>query len=341
MTKRIGFACKWLDGPSQINGIKQKDTAKMYNTGTTTVAWLKRQTVAVAEQKLWDLMTQNIQSVYNLVKKVGELDHELRMVRISSDILPVYTEPNWRYFWQQSSVRNYAERHFSRIGELARQQDVRLSFHPGQFTVLASDTPDIVDRSIEEFEYHVDMARWMGYGSTWHDHGFKINVHISGRLGPEGIRAVLPRLSTEARNLITIENEENKYGINECLTLGSDVAIVLDVHHHWVREGQYISSNDERIQRIKDSWRGVRPAMHYSLSREDVIPGYDSTVMPDLPILLECGFKRQQLRAHSNFMWNSAVNQYVAEFRTDFDIMVESKAKNLASMALHKELSNA
>ena len=339
MTQRIGFACKWIDGPSQINGFKQKDTAKQYNTGTTTITWLNRQTRAAAEEKLWQLMQNNIESCYRLVKKVGELPDELRMVRLSSDILPAYTEPNWSYFWRQADVRSFAGRGFAKVGQVARDLNVRLSFHPGQFCVLASDNDDIVTRSVEEFEYHVDMARYMGYGKEWHDHGFKINVHIAGRRGPAGIVAALSRLSPEARNLITIENEENKYGIDECLTLGYDVAIVLDVHHHWVREGQYISSSDERIQRIKDSWRGVRPAMHYSISREDVIPGYDPTIMPDMPILLECGFKRQQLRAHSNFMWNRAVNQYVAEFRKDFDIMVESKAKNLASLALYNELN--
>ena len=50
--KRIGFACKWIDGPSQIDGIKQEDNCKQYNTGSTTVAWLNRQTRDVAEQKL-------------------------------------------------------------------------------------------------------------------------------------------------------------------------------------------------------------------------------------------------------------------------------------------------
>jgi UV DNA damage endonuclease len=47
--------------------------------------------------------------------------------------------------------------------------------------VLASESDEIVERSILEFEYHADMARWMGYGASWHDHGFKINVHLSGK----------------------------------------------------------------------------------------------------------------------------------------------------------------
>ena len=335
MTKRIGFACKWIDGPSQINGIKQKDTCKQYNTGSTTVAWLNRQTTDVAEQKLWDLMVGNIESVYKLVEKVGTLDEDLRMVRLSSDILPVYTEPTWGRFWRDSAVRTYCEREFLRVGDLARQNNVRLSMHPGQFTVLASESDDIVNRSIEEFEYHVDMARWMGFGKTFQD--FKINVHIAGRRGPMGIRTALGRLTPEARNTLTIENEENAWGLDDCLTLSDVVPIVLDIHHHWVREGEYLSSSDDRVKKVIESWRGVRPACHYSVSREDVLVDHCTETAPDYQSLLATGYKKAKLRAHSNFYWNTAVNKWALSFRDNFDIMCESKAKNLACRALYQE----
>jgi UV DNA damage endonuclease len=334
MPKRIGFACKWIDGPSQIDGIKQKDNCKQYNTGSTTVAWLNRQTREVAEQKLWDLMVSNIESFRKLVERVGELPHDLRMVRLSSDCLPVYTQRDWSYFWKRSDVVSYCESHFARVGAIAKERDVRLSMHPGQFTVLASDNMDIVNRSVEEFEYHVDMARWMGYGRTFQD--FKINVHISGRKGPQGIRDVLPRLSPEARNTITIENDEMSWGIDASLELANDLALVLDVHHHWVATGEYISPTDDRVLRIIDSWRGVRPAMHYSVSREDILVDFPQNARPSMQSLLEHGYKKQKLRAHSNFYWNKSVNDWALSFRDNFDIMCESKAKNLASAALYE-----
>jgi UV DNA damage repair endonuclease len=335
MPKRIGFACKWIDGPSQINGIKQKDNCKQYNTGSTTVAWLNRQQKETAEQKLWDLMVQNIESCRLLVEKVGTLDENLRMVRLSSDILPVYTEPTWSRFWRLPDVRAYCERGFREVGDVARAADVRLSMHPGQFTVLASESDDIVNRSIEEFEYHVDMARWMGYGKTFQD--FKINVHISGRRGPNGIRAVLGRLTPEARNTLTIENDEMTWGIEHSIELVNDCALVMDIHHHWIKTGEYIEPNDDRVKRVIDSWRGVRPVLHYSVSREDVIVEHPGHIRPDLPSLLESGYKKQKLRAHSNFYWNTAVNEWALSFRDDFDMMCESKAKNLASFALYEQ----
>jgi UV DNA damage endonuclease len=176
--------------------------------------------------------------------------------------------------------------------------------------------------------------RWMGYGKTFQD--FKCNVHISGRKGPEGIKAALKRLSPEARNTITIENDENKWGIDSSLELANDVALVLDIHHHWCREGEYIEPNDDRWYRVVDSWRGVRPVIHYSVSREDCLVEHRQDVRPDFPQLLEQGFKKAKLRAHSDYMWNSAVNDWALSFLPYSDIMVESKCKNLASIALYK-----
>ena len=208
--------------------------------------------------------------------------------------------------------------------------------HPGQITVLASDTPAIVERSIEEFEYHADLIRYMGYGKTWQD--FKCNVHISGRQGPAGIKVALPRLSTEARNCITIENDENSWGIDSSLELEKDVALVLDIHHHWVHSaGEYIDPKDDRVKRVIDSWRGVRPACHYSISRENYIVDHPIDVKPNYTELLESGYKRGKLRGHSDYNWNQPVNEWAWQFTEDFDIMCESKMKNLASERFYNE----
>ena len=334
MTNRIGFACKWINDSSEVNGMKINARDRDLNTGATTVRWL-REHPQEAEQRLWDLMERNIEACYKLVSRVGTLDEDLRMVRLSSDILPVYTEPSWKWFWRQPDVRNYAQRNFSRVGELARENRVRLSFHPGQFTVLASDNPGIVDRSIEEFEYHVDMARWMGYGKTFQD--FKINVHIAGRQGPDGIRRALQRMTPEARNCLTIENDEMTWGIEDSLELVNDCALVLDIHHHWIKTGEYIEPTDDRVKGIIDSWRGVRPVIHYSVSREDCLVEHPGHIRPDLSTLLTQGYKKAKLRAHSEFYWNSAVNAWALTFRNQFDIMCESKAKNLASFTLYEQ----
>ena len=331
---RIGFACKWIDTPDQVKGIKPTDDAKKYNTGSTTITWLNRQSKEVAEQKLWDLMVQNIEATRKLVERVGNLPESLRMVRISSDLLPAYTHANWSYFWKRPDVKAYMERHFAEVGDSSRTNSVRLSMHPGQFTVLASSNPGIVDQSIKEFEYHADMVRWMGFGKRFQD--YKINVHISGREGPEGVRRAYKRLSPEARNCITIENEEITHGIEHCLSLSDIIPTVLDIHHHLIREGEYIQHTDDCVKRVIDSWRGTRPTIHYACSREDILTGHEPLVAPDMAKLLAEGYKKQKLRAHSDFMWNTASNKWALTHLEWADMMVEAKGKNLASHGLYK-----
>lgn len=339
--QRLGFCCKYLD-PDQTQKPKiLKEIQQQFTEKQTTVAWMNRQEKSVAEQRMLDIVEHNMQSAYNLVKYVGSLPENMRMVRLGSNQIPMATEPTWRYVWQDPTVVRELEKGFRRVGDLARELDVRVSFHPGQFCVLASASDDIVERSIDEFEYHVNMARWMGFGQQWMD--MKINVHISGRKGAQGIIDVLPRLSPEARNTMSIENDEMCWGLDESLKLEEHVALVLDIHHHWIRDEEYIQPDDERVKRVIASWRGVRPAMHYSYSRCEHLPQHDDVHvgLHDIRSLLAMGHKKQKLRAHSDFFPNKDANAWALSFWSDFDIQCEAKAKNLATQQLYQQAMSA
>ena len=158
----------------------------------------------------------------------------------------------------------------------------------------------------------------------------KINVHLSGRGGPDKFLRTLERLSPEARNLIAIENDEITHGLDTVLGIAHCVPITLDIHHHWVKTGEYITPDDDRSQRVLDSWRGVRPVLHYSVSREDLLVDHDTRTRPALDSLLSLGLTRSKLRAHSDFYWNDAVNEWALTFADHWDIQCEAKGKNLA-----------
>ena len=76
--------------------------------------------------------------------------------------------------------------------------------------------------------------------------------------------------------------------------------------------------------------------MHFSTSREDLLVDHDPGTRPDLDTLLARGHKKQGLRAHSDFCWNDAVNDWALTFIPDFDIQVEAKGKNLATDQLYE-----
>jgi UV DNA damage repair endonuclease len=278
-----------------------------------------------------------------MIERVGQLPPERRMVRLGSEMLQGYTEKNWIDWWQRREIQDHLAKIFAPVGEAARKNDVKISFHPGQFCVLASETQDIVERSILEFEYHVAMARWMGYGKTWHD-GCKINVHISGRQGPEGIVKALPRLSPEARNLITIENDEMGWGLDATLQLEKHVALVLDIHHHLIRDEEHIQPNDDRVKRVIDSWRGMRPTLHYSYFRDEALlpafkdrPELMHSQLHDIKDLVLLGCKKQKLRAHSDLFPNHKSNAWALSFHDCFDIQTEAKGKNMAAQQLYEQ----
>jgi UV damage endonuclease UvdE len=324
--KRIGFACK-------IQTEHDKAHPDL-NTKSTTISYLARQTEDAARSKLWGLVDHNLNAFYRQLKWVAKQPQDQRMFRITSDLLPAYTHDDYMPFYFQPDVIAKVEAHLSMCGDFAREHDIKLSFHPGQFCVLASEQEQVIENSITEFEYHADLIRYMGYGKQFQD--FKCNVHIGGKQGPDGIKRALKRLSPEARNTLTIENAEFTWGLDASLELVDHCALVLDIHHHWIHSGEYIQPNDDRFKRVVDSWRGVRPTIHYSVSREDVIVDHDPTVRPDLKQLKSLGFTSAKLRAHSDYYWNHLVNDWAVSFLDYADIMCESKQKNLASQQLYE-----
>lgn len=328
--KRVGFACK-------IQSKESTDLASCQTKGTT-ITWLNRQTKAAAADRLWALMQTNVAALNAQADWLAQQPPQLRMFRLSSDLFTAYSHDDWMWFYFQTDVVDYLEKQLGRIGDKFRAADVRVSFHPGQFCVLASDNPGVVENSITEFEYHADIIRYMGYGKQFQD--FKCNVHIGGKQGPKGIISAIKRLTPEARNSLTIENAEFSWGVDASLELVDHCALVLDIHHHWIATGEYISPEDDRVKRIQESWRGVRPVVHYSVSREDVLADHCGRTRPDLRDLKSLGFTSAKLRAHSEFYWNQEVNEWAASFLDTADIMCESKQKNTASEQFAKEVGH-
>lgn len=327
---RLGFACMYRHPQRSLEVKALEAFERTFNPRTTTLRWVSGATQEAARAKLLGLVQHNLDAQLRLLAYVADLPPMLRMLRLSSDLLPLYSHPSATALYQDSAFQALMAERFAAIGALARERDIRLSFHPGQYCVLGSDRPEVVENSLAEFEYHADMIRMMGYGQRFQD--FKCNIHIAGRLGAEGVRHVWPRLSQVARNVITFENDEKTYGVDDCLGLADLAPVVLDIHHCWIHEGDYIDPADPRVARIIDSWRGVRPTMHYSQPPEHLQAlGFSAERKLTIPALLEQVNKRD-LYAHSAQMWNDWTNRYALQFLERFDIMFEAKDKNLATL---------
>lgn len=311
---KLGFACKYLDADG-------KQHFPFKSTTRTRFLSLPRdeQTALIAS-----LARLNLTNLAGLLETLATQPETLRMMRIGSDLLPLFTVPEAMPLYREFLPDLYPL--FERCGALARQHGIRLSFHPGQYSVLASDNPDVVQRAIEDVEYHALCAVLMGYGKTFQD--FKINIHMNGKKGFEGFQQAFGQHTPEARNMLTVENDEISCSLDDVLQARALCPIVLDIHHHWVKENAFIQPDDSRIALIEESWRGVQPVLHYSISQEGLIPeqGY-----PDQQSL---GVAKTKLRAHSDYYFNSTLNDWALSFSA-FDIMCEVKMKNLASQRLY------
>jgi len=330
---RIGFACQYKHPDRELSPSALKLVETPFNPRTTTLRWMESVEPHVAREKLLEVVLHNLAAQLRLLAYVAELPLPLRMLRLSSDLLPFYSHPKVHGFYQDPAIAQQLVDGFAAIGTAARAANIRLSFHPGQYCVLGSENPGVVENSVAEFEYHADMIRMMGYGQRFQD--LKCNVHIAGRLGVEGTRAVWARLSEVARHCITFENDEKTYGLDDCLKMADLAPVVLDIHHCWIHENDYIAPDDPRVQRVIDSWRGLRPTMHYSQPPESLQAlGFDAQQKLEMGELLKVVSKRD-LYAHSDMMWNRWTNDYALQFLDRFDIMLEAKNKNLASLAFY------
>ena len=325
---RLAYCCKFIPEDGDL------DTARRMNALTVTMASLAK-AGPEAHARLLAAVAHNLHSVALQVAWVASRPPVERALRIVSSLLPGYHHPVWQPHYAEPDLRAVMEDGFAAIGRAARAAGIRVSLHPDQFCTLSTQKEGALANAIGELEYHADMVEMMGYRG-WHQDGAHVNVHGGARAaGIEGFRAGFGRLSRRARDLITVENDEVSYGLDDLLPLADELPIVLDLHHHWIASrGEYLAPYDPRVRRIAESWRGIRPMSHISVSREDVLVGHDAAARPDFAALAAAGLKAGQLRRHSDMMWNAAVNGLVADHLAWTDFEVEAKHKNLASAAL-------
>ena len=116
---------------------------------------------------------------------------------------------------------------------------MRVSMHPGQYTVLSSPDQRIVDAAQADLVFHARLLDALGL-----DMRHKIVIHVGGAYSDKA--ATLERWSAAFLNLplhvrarLILENDERLFGVEDVLTASaaSGVPVVLDVLHHRVYAG--------------------------------------------------------------------------------------------------------
>jgi len=305
---RLGFAAKVLGEPN----LKSSDARR----------WQSNPHLKVS-----------IQYLHAIFDYLGK--HRIDMYRMSSDLAPYVTHPDMPQFHHQVA-ESYDE--LVALGDHAKALNLRLSFHPTQFVILNSPDRALVDKSIWDLESQAEILDAMGLGPD-----AVMIIHVGGAYGdrPAGCARFVEtykRLPEAVRRRLVLENDDLRYSAADVLSIHAEIGVplVFDVLHYWCNNPEQLPLRETMAQFVHSWPAGVRPKMHYSsprtesreITRKDRKTGKNVTTLQP-PIWT----------GHAGF-----INPF--EFITfmrlmeglEFDVMLESKEKDLALLRLRRDL---
>jgi UV DNA damage endonuclease len=294
---RLGLCCQFLDGPIRFR------TATHRYVATLTRAGRRAYLAAIA--------ADNAAALGAAVERCTALG--IGAFRINSQILPLCTHPASGYSLDSLDRKGDIRAAFAMAGALARERNVRLSFHPDQFVVLNSDREDVVSSGVAELEYQAAVAELVG-ADTIVFHGGSMAGGREAAL--VRLERGIERLSERARSRVALENDDRLYNPADllplCRRLG--VPLVYDVHHHRCRPDGL--SLEDATGLAAETWGAREPYAHISSPRD--------------------GWKAANPRPHADFV--SPPDWPVEWSRQRMTVDVEAKGKERAVVKLRKAL---
>ncbi len=257
---RISQCCQFIE--------KQK--AKRYNFGTTTKTYALKDG---GKQKVQSKALENCNKLVDILETwFPTRPINLRSFRISSEIFPCYTLDFTKDWYAE--IWDDISKILAKAGEAAKKHNVRLSVHPGQYTVLGSNNEEVVANSIKDLEYHALYGILMNIPAEQ----FVMNIHLQGLYGgkrEDGIKrfaANFHYLSDYAQTCLAVENEDKHksgYDIEHVLELTNIIPTraTFDIHHYeCYRQKNCIFPNvsDVFFKEAVKSWKNIRPLFHVS-----------------------------------------------------------------------------
>jgi len=243
----------------------------------------------------------------------------ISVYRFSSKLIPLATHPDiqsWRYIDDFADI-------LREIGLFVKENKLRVSAHPDHYTLINSPVNKVLEDSIRDLEYHVQLFEAMGL----HDSKYKLVLHVGGVYGNkrDSVRRFCQNFSClpeRIRKRLIIENDDKSYNTYEVLDLCQklNIPMVLDVHHHNCTCGE--GSLEKILPDIFSTWRHecFPPKIHFSSPKS-----------------------REDFRSHADMVdYNSFMNflETAAKVNRDFDIMLEAKNKDTALLKLADQLAS-
>lgn len=275
------------------------------------------QNIDKLRNKLFPKVKQNLTALYNQLLFVSRMPSECHMLRISSDLLPLFDHPvlSTIYFYD-SKILDFIDIMLAKCKTIVDKFNIIITTHPDQYVLINSVSDSVRQQSFRSLNYHrYFMERLTTANKSC------INIHLEGNLDhlPEFDNGyhldLVPWLSFEnsdKNGRIFTGSTENTLGICEKY----NIKMVYDCHHQLVAEGNYLDTYSDSFKRIIKTWNGQEPIFHTSQSRET-----DSVS-----------------RAHSDFIDDSSVVEQVKQMLNFGSVEVEAKGKTTAVLDLHNKI---
>ncbi len=190
-------------------------------------------------------------SLLDLCKKEG-----IEVFRLGSNFIPYASHSLFRQEWLSR-----LEPYLIEAGDKIKQNyNIRITMHPGQFTVLNSPKIEVLENSLRELKYHFWVLDTLGIGQD----GIVI-IHVGGIYGDKK-RAIERFINNVDENKwlkrrLAIENDEKIFTAQEVLDIAKtlEVPFVFDLLHHKLNPSRF------SIEEIFKTWNGKGiPKFHLS-----------------------------------------------------------------------------
>ena len=216
------------------------------------------------EEKFNETVKNNLNCLGKIIDY--NIENDMLFLRISSETVPFASHDVCTLDWKET-FRIELEN----IGKKLRENNFRVSMHPGQFTLLNSPSEKIVVKSLAELEYHADLLGAMSLDNT-----AKIQIHVGGVYGDkdsaiERFISTFGIASKKITSRLAIENDDYHYSVKDCLRINKEtnIPIILDnLHLECLNDGESLIEAYDMIKGTWDEEDGI-PMLDYSSQQKD------------------------------------------------------------------------
>ncbi len=255
-------------------------------------------------ERILELVKINIKTLNEILDYL--IVHQIKLFRISSDFVPFGSHKINNQEWKKVFKKD-----LEKMGKKAKKNNIRLSMHPGQYTVLSSQNPTLIKKSIDDLVYHCEVLDLLKMPSNC-----KLVLHIGGVYGnkKQAIECFVKNYKTLPLNVkkrLIIENDDISYTASDVLFISkiAKIPVVFDYLHYLLNHTENELDAKKVIKNCRRSWKkrdGVQK-IHYSQQDEN-----------------------KRLGAHSQTIDIPQFMQFSRLLHQKTDIMFEVKDKNIS-----------